>query len=141
MFRSKKKKALPEINTTALPDIIFMLLFFFMVVTVLKKDEKTSSVKIPQVGYAELLKGDNLILLSVLEKENGLHYYIDSHHYRNLDKVEQALRKIISIDNTTQSVKIQADKSLPMSKINEIKRILQQTQHYKVEYLAATVHQ
>lgn len=139
MFRSKKKKALPEINTTALPDIIFMLLFFFMVVTVLKKDEKTSSVKIPQVGYAELLKGDNLILLSVLEKENGLHYYLDNHHYRSLEKVEQALNKDLSVDDTSQRVKIQADKSLPMSKINEIKRILQRTQHYKVEYLAATV--
>lgn len=139
MFKSKKEKALPEINTTALPDIIFMLLFFFMVVTVLKKDEKTSSVKIPQVGYAELLKGDDLILLSLLEKEDGFHYFLDSQHYRTIEQLQGGLNEALASDVETQRVKIQADKHLPMSKINEIKRLLQQSQHYKVEYLAATV--
>jgi len=45
----KARKNMEQINTSALPDIIFMLLFFFMVTTVLREqdilvEQKNSSV-------------------------------------------------------------------------------------------------
>jgi len=45
----KERKGQEQINTSALPDIIFMLLFFFMVTTVLREQDilvehKNSSV-------------------------------------------------------------------------------------------------
>jgi len=35
----KERKGQEQINTSALPDIIFMLLFFFMVTTVLREQD------------------------------------------------------------------------------------------------------
>ena len=38
-FKKDGKKGMPGVNTSALPDIIFMLLFFFMVATTMKEVE------------------------------------------------------------------------------------------------------
>ena len=45
-FRKKKLSGGDQINTSALPDIIFMLLFFFMVVTKLRDSELMVKVAI-----------------------------------------------------------------------------------------------
>jgi Biopolymer transport protein ExbD/TolR. len=37
VIKKKKDKELPAVNTSALPDIVFMLLFFFMVATVMRE--------------------------------------------------------------------------------------------------------
>jgi biopolymer transport protein ExbD len=42
-FRKKKLGGSDQINTSALPDIIFMLLFFFMVTTVLRENSSVFS--------------------------------------------------------------------------------------------------
>jgi len=54
-FRKKKLSGGDQINTSALPDIIFMLLFFFMVTTVLREqdvlvDQKRERKKDPQAN-------------------------------------------------------------------------------------------
>jgi len=51
-----KKKALPEINTSALPDIIFMLLFFFMTITLIRTNE--------DLVYVELANVEELVKLT-----------------------------------------------------------------------------
>jgi biopolymer transport protein ExbD len=45
-FKKENKKGAPAVNTSSLPDIVFMLLFFFMVATTSK--EADPSVKITQ---------------------------------------------------------------------------------------------
>ena len=45
-FRKEGKKAAPGVNTSSLPDIVFMLLFFFMVATTTK--DADPSVKVTQ---------------------------------------------------------------------------------------------
>lgn len=47
-FRKGGKKASPAINTSALPDIIFMLLFYFMVATTSKDIDPIVKVKRPK---------------------------------------------------------------------------------------------
>jgi biopolymer transport protein ExbD len=46
-FKKGGKKAIPAVNTSALPDIIFMLLFFFMVATTMKEVDMQVDVKKP----------------------------------------------------------------------------------------------
>ena len=48
VIKKKKDKALPAVNTSALPDIVFMLLFFFMVATVMREVDLKVSVNKPQ---------------------------------------------------------------------------------------------
>lgn len=46
-FRKENKKAAPGVNTSSLPDIVFMLLFFFMVATTTKESDPTVKVDRP----------------------------------------------------------------------------------------------
>ena len=47
-FRKDNKKAAPGVNTSSLPDIVFMLLFFFMVATTSKESDPTVKVVQPK---------------------------------------------------------------------------------------------
>ncbi|WP_027418742.1 ExbD/TolR family protein [Crocinitomix catalasitica] len=51
-FKKGGKKGIPGVNTSALPDIIFMLLFFFMVATTMKEVDMQVDVKKPQATQA-----------------------------------------------------------------------------------------
>ena len=57
VIKKKKDKGLPAVNTSALPDIVFMLLFFFMVATVMREVDLKVSVNKPQateiLAYAD----------------------------------------------------------------------------------------
>ncbi|MBL4862033.1 MAG: biopolymer transporter ExbD, partial [Crocinitomicaceae bacterium] len=47
-FRKQSKKGVPSVNTSSLPDIVFMLLFFFMVATTSKEADPTVHVSQPE---------------------------------------------------------------------------------------------
>ena len=47
-FKKDGGKPAPGINTSSLPDIVFMLLFFFMVATTSKESDPTVTVKQPE---------------------------------------------------------------------------------------------
>ena len=47
-FKTKKNKGATAINTSSLPDIIFMLLFFFMVTTVMREVSLKVKLKLPE---------------------------------------------------------------------------------------------
>ena len=51
-FKKGGKKGIPGVNTSALPDIVFMLLFFFMVATTMKEVEMQVKVVKPTADQA-----------------------------------------------------------------------------------------
>jgi len=55
-FKKGGGKDIPGVNTSALPDIIFMLLFFFMVATTMKEVEMQVDVKKPVADQALALE-------------------------------------------------------------------------------------
>ena len=60
-FRKKGNKDMPGVNTSALPDIIFMLLFFFMVATTMKEVELKVDIEKPIADQAlEIEDKDNV---------------------------------------------------------------------------------
>ena len=60
-FKTKKTKGSPAINTSSLPDIIFMLLFFFMVTTVMREVTLKVKVKLPQATEVQKLEKKSLV--------------------------------------------------------------------------------
>jgi biopolymer transport protein ExbD len=52
-FRKGGKKGIPAVNTSALPDIVFMLLFFFMVATTMKEVDVLVDIEIPEGSQVE----------------------------------------------------------------------------------------
>jgi len=63
-FKKAKKSGVQKINTSSLPDIIFMLLFFFMVTTVMR--EVTLIVKIQPPEATEVQKLERKSLVSYI---------------------------------------------------------------------------
>jgi biopolymer transport protein ExbD len=61
IIRKKKSKELPAVNTSSLPDIIFMLLFFFMVATVMREVSLIVKVKSPQATEVQKLEDKSLV--------------------------------------------------------------------------------
>ena len=55
-FKTKKSKGVGAINTSSLPDIIFMLLFFFMVTTVMREVSLKVKLKLPQATEVQKLE-------------------------------------------------------------------------------------
>ena len=46
-FKKDGSRPMPGVNTSSLPDIVFMLLFFFMVATTSKENDPTVKVESP----------------------------------------------------------------------------------------------
>lgn len=60
-FNKGGDKDVPGVNTSALPDIIFMLLFFFMVATTMKEVEMQVDIKKPEATQARKIENkDNV---------------------------------------------------------------------------------
>ena len=59
-FSRKGKTGMPKLNTSSLPDIIFMLLFFFMVTTQLRETESMVMVKLPEATQVAKLERKDL---------------------------------------------------------------------------------
>lgn len=60
-FRKDGDKEVPAINTSALPDIVFMLLFFFMVSTTMKEVELKIDVHKPEASEIKKLEKKSLV--------------------------------------------------------------------------------
>ncbi|MBC8319845.1 MAG: biopolymer transporter ExbD [Bacteroidetes bacterium] len=60
-FKMKKGKGSASINTSSLPDIIFMLLFFFMVTTVMREVSLKVKLKLPQATEVQKLDKKSLV--------------------------------------------------------------------------------
>lgn len=60
-FSTKKGKGSGAINTSSLPDIIFMLLFFFMVTTVMREVTLKVKTKLPQATEVQKLDKKSLV--------------------------------------------------------------------------------
>jgi len=74
-FRKKKLGGSDQINTSALPDIIFMLLFFFMVTTVLREQDVLVDQKIPQSSQLQKLQNKTLISYIFIGKPKNTSLY------------------------------------------------------------------
>ena len=132
--QQNNKRTLPEINTSSLPDIIFMLLFFFMVVTVIKKEDSQSEIKIPVVNYAELVTDKNNDAIIITNDQAAVSYKTGGQQYAQLSDLKKALTKQLA-NLRLARIKLIANSGIPMAEINAVKSLLQELELYEVDYL------
>ncbi len=60
-FNKGGKKDIPAVNTSALPDIIFMLLFFFMVATTMKEVDMQVDIVKPEATEAQKIEDKDMV--------------------------------------------------------------------------------
>lgn len=143
-INAKKERESPAINTSALPDIIFMLLFFFMVVTVLRDHEVKVKYNLPEATQLKKLVHPSI----------HHHIYTGTHKLkRGADKTFIQLNdKFVSLDEIGPAVKrliagqpekyqhkantcLQADVNQSMELLSKIKLELRKADQLNLAYV------
>lgn len=150
-FARKGKGGIPAVNTSSLPDIIFMLLFFFMVSTTMREQEKLVIVKLPEATEIVKLERKDLscyinVGTPVLNKqaEFGTESRIQlNDSYKTTEDIRDfvaAERESLSeADRQFMTVCIKADENVRMGIITDIKQELRRCSALKIMYSARGV--
>jgi len=159
-FRKENKKGAPGVNTSSLPDIVFMLLFFFMVATTTKEADPTVEVTRPEgvnatdltpykqrseidflyIGEprnkkraADFKLGHALFLDNVAQPQPGELYSTNSVAMWKKDKFESKPAGMNEqISNVITCIK--ADKGVPTVLIFDIRDALEKIDALKIAY-------
>lgn len=147
VFKKKKNKGETTINTSALPDIVFMLLFFFMVATKMRDREMKVRTTLPKATEVEKL-----------EKKSRLRYIfvgppINAAQYGTTPRVQlddqfatvEDIGLWIELNNKEKDEKeipylttsLKADASVKMGVITDIKQELRKANALKLSYTAS----
>ena len=134
--------AVPELQMTAMPDLIFTVLFFFMIVTHMR--ENTIKVEYHQPEAANLVKVTNkaaVINVYVGRAIGGEDYQVqvadDVVPLSQLSAALREAREAVSADQMEHlSATLQADRQVPMSYINKVKMALREARILRVTYAA-----
>ncbi|MGB0849770.1 MAG: ExbD/TolR family protein [Bacteroidia bacterium] len=145
-FKKDGGRGLPAINTSALPDIVFMLLFFFMVATKMRDKEMKVRTQLPQATEVEKL-----------EKKSRLHYIFVgpplNAEFGTTPRIQldgafatvDDIQEYITIKNSEKDEKevpfmttsLKADKSVKMGVVTDIKQELREVNALKLSYTAS----
>ncbi len=143
-FRKERKGGQQKLNTSSLPDIVFMLLFFFMVATSMK--EVTMMVKIKSPEATEVTKLEQKSLVSYIyvgvplnTRKFGSEPRIQlNDSYATVDDIEsyilQERENMKEPDRPKMTVSIKADMDVQMGTITDIKQALRKAQALKISY-------
>lgn len=144
----KKKNKMQAINTSALPDIIFMLLFFFMVTTTMKEVSYKVQIQNPMASELEKLEKKSLVSfiyvgppIAQYKAQYGSEPRIQlNDKFATADDIESyiATERESKKENERPKmmVSLKVDKSTKMSTVTDIKQALRKAQALKINYSA-----
>jgi len=140
----KERKGQEQINTSALPDIIFMLLFFFMVTTVLREQDILVEQKIPQSSQLQKLQNKTLISYVFIGKPKNTSLYGSEPRVQANDVlistpeivqwVNQERDKLAEADRGSITISMKVDKDVKMGPISDVQTELRNADARKVLY-------
>ena len=147
-IRRNEKREMPALNTSSLPDIIFMLLFFFMSVTSMK--EVTYKVTIQNPSATELTKLEKKSLVRYIyvgtptkefQKAFGseTRIQLDDAFADKSEIADYIINERSAMNESEQglmTVSIKADKETRMGVIADIKQELRKAYALKISYAA-----
>ncbi|MEY2925286.1 MAG: hypothetical protein RLZZ337_1836 [Bacteroidota bacterium] len=146
-FKQGKGKDSPAINTSALPDIVFMLLFFFMVATKMRDKEMKVKTQLPKATEVEKL-----------EKKSRLYYIfvgppLKPELYGTTPRIQlddafatvDDIQQFITLQNSKKdeaevkymTTSLKADKTVKMGIVTDIKQELRKVNALKLSYTAS----
>lgn len=146
-FRKKKSGGDVGINTSALPDIVFMLLFFFMVATKMRDVEMKVRTQLPKATEIEKLEKKSLVNYIYVGPPVKKEVYGETPRiqlndaFATVDDVQQYITQERtkvdegSIPFLTTSIK--ADVECKMGIITDIKQELRKVNALKLNYSAS----
>jgi len=147
-IRRNEKREMPALNTSSLPDIIFMLLFFFMSVTTMK--EVTYKVSIHNPQATELTKLEKKSLVRYIYVGVPTADFVKTYGSDTRIQLDDAFAEAKEIgdfiinerssmkesEQPLMTVSIKADKDTRMGVIADIKQELRRAYALKISYAA-----
>ncbi len=147
-IRRNGKREMPALNTSSLPDIIFMLLFFFMSVTSMKEVNFKVQFTTPQATELTKLEKKSLVRYiyvgtptAEFRKQYGAEtrVQLDDAFAEPKEVGDFILNERSSMpeeDQNLMTVSIKADKETEMGIITDIKQELRRVSALKINYAA-----
>ena len=152
-FRKKEGKSLQKINTSSLPDIVFMLLFFFMVATTMRETEVQVRVKVPEATEVKKLEKKSLVSyiyigrpVAHVERMYGTEPLIQLNDklisdegipYESIqDYVLFEREKLPESDKSKMTMSLRIDENIPMGKVDDVKQALRRARALIINYSA-----
>jgi len=144
VFRRRRSRELPELNTSSLPDLIFTVLFFFMIVTHMRDVDLQVRYEVPQGTELQKLTHKSAVTYIYIGRAKDApadSFYIQlNNSLATVDDikayVESERSKMTSEDQPRMTVSIKADRDVPFGIISDVKKALQQSFALKVNYSA-----
>lgn len=143
-FKKKGKSESPGINTSSLPDIVFMLLFFFMVATTMRETTPLVKTKLPKATEIQKLEKKSWVsYINVGPPMNQAKYgtapriqlndeFADKNDIIPWVETEKESRDERVIPYLTWSLKV--DQSVKMGIVTDIKQELRKANALKINY-------
>ncbi|WP_029035763.1 ExbD/TolR family protein [Salinimicrobium terrae] len=149
-FNKKKSSELPAINTSALPDIVFMLLFFFMVATVMRENTLKVQNVLPYADQVEKLDKKDLVMYIYAGKPSSRYQqtmgteariqlndnFADVSDIQRFIYAERETKREELIPFLTTALKV--DNETNMGLVSDIKMELRKAEALKINYTTRT---
>ena len=146
VIKKSKKKGQFKVNTSSLPDIVFMLLFFFMVASNMKEVTLIVKVKLPEASEVTKLEQKSLVSYVYVGKPMQTHKFGSEPRIQLNDSfatvddignyILQERESLNESDRPKMTVSIKADSDIQMGTITDIKQALRKAQALKISYAA-----
>lgn len=143
-FKTKKGKESPAINTSSLPDIIFMLLFFFMVTTVMREVTVIVKQKMPEATEVQKLERKSLVsYIYIGEPKNSRKYGTSSRiqlndSFANVEDIQEYVAKEREdrdeADRRFITTSLKVDGATKMGIVTDVKQELRKAGALKINY-------
>ena len=144
-------KSVKALNTSSLPDIVFMILFFFMAVTTMRETEVMVTVRIPDATEGKVLEKKNLASfiyigepLEAFQALYGSEPKIQlNDSFKEIadiqDFIAQERAQLSEADKTKMLVVLKIDRETKMGVVSDVKQALRRASALKIMYANSNV--
>lgn len=142
-FKTKKGKGGAAINTSSLPDIIFMLLFFFMVTTTMREVTVMVAQDMPKASEIQKLEKKSLVSYIYVgapkDTKLGTNERIQLNDvFANVDEVPEFIAREREArdeaDRKFLTTSLKVDGNTKMGVVSDIKQELRKAGAFKINY-------
>jgi biopolymer transport protein ExbD len=147
-FKKKRAEGVQQINSSSLPDIVFMLLFFFMVSTTMREVTLKVDLKYPEATELNKLEKKSLVSFIYIGPPTQAYrgMYGSQPRIQLNDKfaspedilgyIASEREKMKEADRPKMTVSMKIDKNTKMQIVTETKLALRKAQALKINYSA-----
>lgn len=139
MFTPNKRRKVPGINTSSLPDLIFTILFFFMIVANIRKSEPHIALSYPEGSTLEKNMSSQFSHYIYIGMKDGHEYVQLDDEDISLDKLEKQLLELVkhADENSREqfTVSLGIDKYVKMNVVEKVRQAVKKSGILHVNYI------